>query len=348
VALVYGAGSPYYYMEPPYQDPWAFLVLLIFVLVNQSWFMGAFFLISGYFTPQAYDSKGAGSFLKDRLARLGIPLVIFIFVLSPVSYIGVYQMPASLGGITEPFTWEQYPKLMGPGILWFNEMLLIFDFGYVAWRRVTKNYRPQATVSSEPPGYLAIGAFILALALASYLLRIVVPMGKSTPVLGFPTPGYLPQYLSLFVLGAVAYRRNWFQTIRDSMGKVGFAVALGATLLLFPLATGGTLKFLGNGTWQSAVYALWDSTVAVGMCLGLITLFRRLFNGQGGLARFLSQHSYTVFIIHTPVIVFLALALRWIYLEHVLKFGLVSIIGVPLCFAVAYLVRKIPLASRIL
>ncbi len=195
---------------------------------------------------------------------------------------------------------------------------------------------------------MAIGIFIVVLALASYLLRIVMPMGKSTPVLGFPTPGYIPQYLSLFVLGVVAYRRNWFETIRNSMGNMGLAVAAGATILLFPLATGGKLYFLGNGTWQSAVYALWDSTVAVGMCLGLITVFRRLFNRQGGLAAFLCRHAYTVFIIHTPVLVFLALALRGIDLEHLLKFLLVSIIAVPLCFAVAWLVRKIPFASRIL
>ena len=348
MAVIYGAGTPFYYLEPPWKDPWAFLTLLIFVLVNQSWFMGAFFLISGYFTPQSFDRKGAGSFLKDRLLRLGIPLVIFIFVLNPIASIGRYFMPVNLGGITGPFTWQQYPELIGPGILWFVELLLVFDFGYAAWRKVTKNRTPQVEVSSEPPGYLAIGAFVLAFALASYLLRSVMPMGKATPVLGFPTPGYIPQYLSLFVLGAVAYRHNWFQTIRNSMGKVGYAVAVGATILLFPLATGGTLNWLGNGTWQSAVYSLWDSIVAIGMCLALITLFRSYFNHQGRLASFLSQHSYSIFFIHAPVIVFLALALRGIDLEHLIKFGLASIIGVPLCFGVAYLVRKIPFASSIL
>ena len=119
---------------------------------------------------------------------------------------------------------------------------------------VTKNRTPQAEVSTEPPNYLAMGAFVLALALASYLLRSVMPMGKATPVLGFPTPGYLPQYLCLFVLGVVAYRHNWFQTIRNSMGKVGYAVAVGATLLLYPVATGGTLYWLGK--WDLAICGL--------------------------------------------------------------------------------------------
>jgi len=47
------------------------------------------------------------------------------------------------------------------------------------------------------------------------------------------------------------------------MGKIGFDAAAVATILLCPLATGDTLKFLVNGTWQSAVYALWDSSVSV-------------------------------------------------------------------------------------
>jgi hypothetical protein len=91
-----------------------------------------------------------------------------------------------------------------------------------------------------------------------------------------------------------------------------------------------------------------NSTFSVGMCLGLITLFRRVFNRQGKLGRFLSRQAYTVYIIHVPIIVGLALAARGIHLETLLKFALVALFGVPLCFELAFLVRKIPLASRIL
>ncbi|MFC1957416.1 acyltransferase family protein, partial [Chloroflexota bacterium] len=88
LAITYGAVTPFYYAEPPINDPLAYMVFLVFALINQSWFMGAFFLFSGYFTPESFDRKGLGSFLKDRLLRLGIPLVIFYFVLSPISHIG--------------------------------------------------------------------------------------------------------------------------------------------------------------------------------------------------------------------------------------------------------------------
>jgi hypothetical protein len=355
VAVVYGAGAPFYYVEPPFNHPLAFLVLLVFILFNQAWFMGALFLIAGYFTPGSFDRKGPGSFLKGRLLRLGIPLIIFIFVLGPISSIGYWQMPASLTGITTPLTWQAYPYLLGMGPLWFVALLLIFDFGYAAWRMLTRNRTSSSMSRSSLPGYLGIGIFILALALVSYLVRIIVPMGKD--VLDFPTVSYLPQYLSLFVLGTIASRHNWFRTLPSSMGLVGFVTAVVAGVLLFPLGISGRLfsleltepaLFVGNGHWQSAVYALWDSTFAVGMCLGLIPLFRHFFNGQGRFGRFLSQHSYTVYVIHIPIVVFLAVALKGIHLEPLLKFGMAAVIAVPTCFALAYIVRKIPLASRIL
>ena len=75
------------------------------------------------------------------------------------------------------------------------------------------------------PGYFAIGVFIVLLAGTSYLIRMIIPLGKS--VFGFPTLSYLPQYLSFFVIGIVASRKNWFQALPDAMGKAGFWIAGG-------------------------------------------------------------------------------------------------------------------------
>ena len=354
IALVYGAGAPFYYVEPPTNSPQAFLSLLVFILVNQSWFMGAFFLLAGYFVPRSFDKKGPGLFLKEKLLRFGIPLVLFYFVLNPVSSIGYYLMPAALTGITTLLSWKAYPYFLGLGPLWFVAMLLIFTLGYAGWRMLTKNRKQSTAGKSTFPGYGGIIIFIAGLALISYLMRMAVPLGKS--VLGFPTLAYLPQYLSFFVLGTVAYRRDWFRALPGSMGTAGFAAAVVISVFLFPLAFSGRLFSLeltpalgsafGNGLWQSAVYSLWDSITAVGLCLGLITLFRRFAGGQGRFCRFLSAQSYTVYIIHVPIIVFIAFALRGIELGSLLKFGLAAVIIVPACFAVAFIVRKISPLSR--
>lgn len=355
IAMVYGGIQPFYYLEPP-TGLVAFLVPMIFVLMNQAWFMGAFFLLAGYFTPGSFDRKGTGSFLKERLIRLGIPLIFFYFVLSPISGIGYFLMSGDPAALTWQSFWEAYPDLVGLGPLWFVAMLLIFNFVYAGWRVLTKNRTTTVKGESSVPGYLKIGIFILALAVVSYLVRMVIPMGKS--VLNFPTLAYLPQYISFFVLGTIAYRRDWFRSLSGKMGVVGFVVAMVATLTLFAFGFLSFLKALENGfpqippfgfgTWQSAVYTLWDSTFAVGMSLAAITFFRRFFNKESKMGSFLAQQSYAVYIIHIPIIIFLAYGLRGIELASLLKFGLAAVIIVPTCFIVAYLIRKIPGVSRVL
>ena len=46
--------------------------------------MGIFFLISAYFTPGSYDHKGGASFLRDRLLRLGFPLLLYELLIQPL------------------------------------------------------------------------------------------------------------------------------------------------------------------------------------------------------------------------------------------------------------------------
>lgn len=351
LAVIYGATTVFYYVEPPGAgDTLAQLVFSAFVLINQAYFMGLFFLISGYFTPGSFDHKGPGAFFKDRLLRLGIPLVVYVLVLSPIASISPYlsPTPADVFHVMPPFTWQKFPLALGVGPLWFAEMLLFFGLGYVIWRLARRAKGKPAGRAFSPPSYLAVGLFILVLAASSFLMRMIVPIGMSIPILGFPTLAYLSQYLSFFILGIIAFRRNWFQTIPGSMGTVGFVVALAATIVLAPLALSAGGAFVGHGTVQSAAYALWDSTFSVGICLALLTFFRRFFNRQTHFGSSLSQQAFTVYIIHIPVIVGLSLALRGVHLEALLKFALAALIGVPLCFALAFLVRKIPFVSRIL
>ncbi len=349
IAIMYaGITHGFYYLEPPFPDMLAFFVLLIFIQFNQAFFMGLFFLIAGYFTPGSFDRKGAKFYLKDRLLRLGIPTLLFMLILSPLAFIGLYQMPEQLTHITTPFTWQQYPTLIGIGPMWFAIVLLIFECGYIAWRMVAKRWAHRVADTAGVPQFRVILAFILLLALTSYLVRIVLPIGTDVLYGSFPTLGYLPQYLSFFLIGIVAARNNWLRTLPGSLGKRGFWLALLATLILFPIASSGGPATVGNGTWQSGVFALWDSAFAVGMCLFLLTLFRRFCNSPGRLSKLLSQHAFTVYVIQIPILVLLAaLVLRDVHIEKLLKFGLAAIIGVPLCFAAAYLVRKIPLADKI-
>lgn len=297
--------------------------LYLFMMLNSAYFMGLLFLLSGNFTPGSFERKGPGTFLKDRLLRLGIPTLVYVFLLNPLTaWVQSIRKSSSPGN-----------NLFDLGPMWFAVMLLVFDLGYLGWRAMMKNRppRPEAEKKASSLTFPAAGAFLLALAAVTCLLRIAVPYGL--PALDFPSPGYLPQYLSFSLIGIFASRRDWLQTVSGWLGKLGFVLAVLASVILLPAALFGlNSAFIGYGSWQSAVFALWDSIFAVGMGLALITFFRRFLNGGKKLGRFLSQHSFTVYIVHVPVIAFLVLALSGLQAQLLLKFCLTAAAGLPLCF----------------
>jgi peptidoglycan/LPS O-acetylase OafA/YrhL len=361
VALVYGAIAPFYYVEPPYEDAFAYTWLGAFALSNQAWFMGTLFLLAGYFTPGSYDRRGAVTFLRSRLVRLGIPILFGMFVLIPLAAVGFFLMPASITAINEPLTWATYPELIGLGPLWFIAMLLAFDVGYAAYRSLARGSGEPRSPDGSFPGYPAIGLFIVGLAAVSFVLRMIVPLGQDVdvvlPALAFPTIAYLPQYLGMFIVGILAGRRGWLDGLPSSAGALGILAVLAAMVLLFPLAlTGqplnvaftGDAAFQGGGSWASAAYTLWDSIMAVGMSLAAIVAFRTWFNGRNALGRVLAENSYAVYVIHATLLVYIAYALRDLELPALAMFVLVSVIAVPACFAVAWLIRRVPLVAKVL
>ena len=359
LAISYGGSGSFYYTEPA-TDSAAAGLLSLFTGFNQAWFLGAFFLISGYFSPGSFDRKGARQYLRDRLIRLGIPLLIFFFVLNPITvYIAFSHLPAAQlaeNGFTLPLTvnWQFYSQAVGTGPLWFVELLLIFEFGYIAFRVATRNKGSKGQEGRSFPSYGRIAGFILVLALASYLIRIVVPINLS--LLGFPSLFDLPQYVSFFAIGTVAARGDWLRKMPSSMADRMGDIALIASVTLLPLAAIGTEvsslgwgSLFGYGSLSSAFYAMWDSTFAVGTTMFAVALFRHRFNSPGRLWNFLSKHFYTAFILQAPIIVIVtAVLLSSVHIESLLKFGLAAVIVLPLLWAVAYLVRKIPFANKVL
>jgi glucan biosynthesis protein C len=225
-----------YYFEPALDDSLPSLLMLLFMMFNLAWSIGALFFLAGYFTPGSYDRKGVSSFLQGRLIRLGVPLLVYVFVLHPLLLYWVDKMTGA-----EPQNLFYYLGEVGP--LWFVFMLLIFCFGYAAWRKLTENWASSPPNASSPPGYVPMGIFVLVLALVTYLYRIIAPAAVIPGLTSL-----LPQYISFFALGTVADRRDWLRTIPDSRGVVGLVIALAASLVLFPIAFfAASFNFKGTG-----------------------------------------------------------------------------------------------------
>lgn len=344
-AIGYSNVPGWYYTKAPTDSSATLLDVLL--VVDQAFFMGAFFLISAFFVPGSYDRKGAGRFLADRLVRLGVPLVLWLLVLLPLATAGRYveaRDAAVQQGAELPY-WQFYLHSFDPGPMWFVEVLLVFSALYVLWRRLAGAPGP-ALSTGRAPGAAAIVGFTVGLALVTYLWRIAVPMGVS--VLGLPTPGYLPQYAALFVVGLIAARRGWPAALPRAAGRVGFAVAAVAAAALVLVLVTAREAALGHGTSASLVMAICEQAFAVGIILGLLVLFRERLDRQGRRRRFLSAHAYTVYVIHPPVLVALGYALSGVQAPAVAEFALLAVLAVPLCWALAFLVRALPGARKVL
>jgi surface polysaccharide O-acyltransferase-like enzyme len=354
-AIVYGAPGIFPYREGR-EDEITTLVFVLFLAIFAAFGLGLFYMIAGYFTPGSCDRKGTGSFLVDRLIRLGIPLLIYILIIDPFI---IYTMRLNLTGARGSF-FEYLPKhfamydSLGVGPMWFVLVLLIFTLLYVVWRYVTKLLPDMKLREGEAPGDLTIALFALALGVFTFIWRIWLPEGSYFRLLNFPTSS-LPQYFSLFVAGIIAYRRNWLASLSDDRFRLWFWIATVLIFVMFLplLVLGGALEgntdpFLGGFHWQSLARSIWEQFLCMAVVIIFPIWFRRRFNRQGRVAKAMSSSAYAVYFIHAPVLVIMALLFRAVSLHPLIKFALIGPLSVGLCFMIGYYLRKLPFVRRVL
>ena len=356
LSVTYGATGSWMYRDPAANDTFTSAFLTTLNGIGMTAGMGFFFLLAGYFTPRSYDRKGGISFLRDRIIRLGLPWLVYALLLQPLVYYIAGGLPGSF--------WSFYPTalhLMGSiadGPIWFVELLLCFSLLYAAWRWLTRSHPQTVGGTGTLPGYWAILGFILGLGFLSFVMRIWWPQYDQPAPFNVPV-GYLLQYVCFYILGIVAYRRNWLYTLTPRMGRDWSLIALLASVpfagLVIPyMLSGGMagkqpgIEMAGGFHLLSLAYSLWESFMIAGICIGLLVLFRTRLNHQGRLAKGLASSAYTVYLIHPVVLVGFAYAFHVVALYPLLKWAIAVLVTVPLCFLISLAIRKIPLVNRVL
>jgi glucan biosynthesis protein C len=340
----------------PIDNPEKVRMLSTFFLVNASFFMGLLFLISGYFTAAAFARKGASRFLKERLRRIGIPLAFFALVLNLfISYAASGARGSFAEYLLRPWRWEGQ---MVYAHLWFLGHLLVYALVYALWKTIFKaagsageSARSKATGT---PGHGVILLYVLALGIVTYFVRRRYPIDRWVVWLVPFELAHFPQYVSLYVLGILAQRGDWFRKIPAATGRVWLGIGLAAAGLLYlngalrlkPLIPSFTA--MGGPGWRSLVQSCWEAFLVVGLSIGLLVCLRERFNRPNRLMAALSADSYFVYIIHLYLVVALQAALHTVGLPPFIKFLLVAVFGVLICFSLSHLVRKLPFTRGIL
>jgi glucan biosynthesis protein C len=352
-AVTYSHIGSWYYTDGPKPGLIPTFVFATFETFNQAYFMGFLFMLAGYFVPGAYDSKGTWRFLRDRALRLGIPSAFYMFVIHPVT---VYWLLRNFEDPSIPPLSRAYLPFIASGRvlresgpMWFAVALLIFCVVYAIARAA--GMKPSA--ARPIPSHVSVVILIVVIAACSFVVRIYQPIGTS--ILNMQLC-YFTQYVCLFMVGILAYRGNWLRELKHPFGILWMKLACRAgvagwfvLLLTSGALKGDTASLLGGTHWQSAAFCLWESFFCLGICLGLIVIFRDRFNRQSEFARWMSQNSFSAYLFHTPILICVTLVLRGMPAPVMVKFLVACVMAVPITFAVSGLLReRIPGLRRLL
>ena len=348
-AISWGAAGGWYYVIAPPEGSIAPLLLTFFVAINQAFFMGLFFLLSAFFTPASHDKKGGAVFLKDRLLRLGVPLLFFFFVLNPsLVFLTRRFSGTTIDGYLH-FMLHSGLRSVGTGPLWFVLALLLFAGVYAAVKRL-RGPAGSANQTRPVPTNLAIVGFVVGVSIVAFIVRIWWPTGAE--LLGLQL-GYFPLYISMYIFGVWAHRYGWLDTLTERQASTWFRGAMGFILCLPIVMTlgatdAGVEAFSGGLSWQALVYAAWEPTVCIGVSMKLLVVFRDRFNRAAGLLRSMSRSAYTAYIIHP---FFVILGTYWLSeapMPPLAKFAILVTVASCTCFAVSDVLRRAPLLRKIL
>ncbi|CAH1199082.1 Glucans biosynthesis protein C [Paenibacillus plantiphilus] len=347
----YGGSDGFWYFQS-HQEA---INLGTFFSINSAFFMSLFFFISAYFVPSSFDKKGPALFIKERLKRLGLPLLLGFFILIPVLMYAFYinfrgyesisfynyytNIYLGLGVQPEGWTGPSWPDLQFAH-LWFIEHLLVYAVLYSVIRLLWKK-RPLERLVKQLPSTGAVVLFGVLVALATFAIRILHPIDEWTGFLGFIQTefAHVPQYAAFFIAGILAYRNNWLHSLSHAVGITWLAV--GVALMVFRYA--GWVPFLSKGGFNGASlgYSFYETFLCLGLSIGLLYAFRELGNRTNWMTSMLARNAFTVYVLHVPIVVCLQYVLENTELSTMTKFLVVATGGIVLSFFVSHGINQI-------
>jgi hypothetical protein len=320
-------------------------VTLAMVVIPAALFaMGLFFLISGLVTPGSMSRKGPRTFARDRLLRLGVPLVAWTLVIWP----GAKWAAHLAAGDAQPFSSQLLSSdpLLDTGPMWFVEVLLIYSLAYAAWRRwrggTTREEHSASSNRSPALSGRTLVAIAAGISVATVLVRPVFPAASGQ--IGQSHLWQWPQFVPMFALGIVAAQRGWLDPVPDRIRRGCGLAALGGVAaflivagMMAAVGVDGGVIFDSGLHWPALSLAAIEGPLAVGTSVWLLGLAQRRLNRRPGpLGRAMARSAYGAFMVQGVVLIGLMIALRPLAVPAEVKALAVARLGVAGSFALAW------------
>jgi surface polysaccharide O-acyltransferase-like enzyme len=336
-------------------------------LFCDSFFMAFMFLISGLFVHDSLARRGAAGYLRHRSWRLGVPLLISIFVLIPIAYYASFLRYHSAGTTDFNFFHFWWHMLtIGPwpsGQSWFLWVLLVFDLAAAGvWSTA-----PQI-LNSLGQWIAALRARPIAAFVAFSILSVVtyLPMHLAFGDGAWFQPGHYPfpiqtsrilLYPAFFFvgvgIGAVSLRTGLLAENGPIAQRwalwLAFAVLLyGAILLLVYAHHNWLAEFYSPALWWKAAYGIVFALFNAAMPFTILATSLRLARSSLSLLDAMRPQAYGIYLLHYVFIIWLQYAVYGAALPAGVKAAIVFIGTLSGSWALTVLLRRIPLVARMI
>lgn len=294
-----------------------------FTFISHAFRMPVFFLLSGFFSRLLVEKRGLNDFLKQRVKRLGGPLLLFwppvaasLFYLWRWGRTLPDQPRPAAGGLEVP----ENIFIFAPAHLWFIYYLLLIALGAWALARV------------KASGWMdRLRAWTL-LPLTAVALLPMRTFEIETPISFVPDVRILGFYALFFLAGWVLHRRP--ERIpgfgRHLILKTLFAGAVLAAIVPLALKMGPERRLFGMSHVLGCVLMALFTWTLVGLFIGL---FVRWMSKERPWVAWLSDASYWVYLVHLPLCVLLQVWIAPLPGWGPLKYAVVALGTLGACLA---------------
>jgi glucans biosynthesis protein C len=335
------------------RSPSTTLTLLFYVL--HIFRMATFFFIAGFFARLMFHRRGERGFVRDRLRRIGLPLLagwpVLIVLLSACVIWGAWVMNGGKMPSQPPPDPNAPPLAFPLTHLWFLYLLLWFYAITLLVRRLVDRLdaagRGRARLDRIVGSIVRnpFGVIVLALPTCAALMAL----GTWRTWFGIPTPdGSLLPNIAAFTAFGSAYAFGWF-IHRQAHLLRAFEARWPLNLTIAVIATIGCLAHVGmtpntavaSHDWHTVAYAAGYALAVWSWSLAFVGLALRYLAGYSAVRRYLADSSYWLYLIHMPLVLALQIVLSQLAWPWWLKFPLMLGVAFPIMLiSYHYLVRS--------
>jgi peptidoglycan/LPS O-acetylase OafA/YrhL len=329
--------------------------------------MPIMFFIAGFFALRSIRKKGHWLFIRSKLTRIGIPLLVGATAIVPIiSYI--YEFSRSTGAASSGYLayWFKYLESFGEfhvgqiasfaqfshAHFWFLSLLfwffVVFAFLYAIKAKVFGSSSDVSEQRASKDGYalpvlLGLGivtGISLVIAMLAFTVDGQEPWVIIANLVQFqPTRLFL--YVCYFPVGIYAAWRGWF-TNGNAVGRLRIWLPVCLAMMLVFL---GSVQQLSGGATPSLsvliIYCFSRAFLCLSVLMVLIAFAYRYWNGDSKVNRTLAANSYGIYLIHMPIVLGLNLALvAWAGGPVLIKFCIVIAASTLLSWCISRFVLK--------